>query len=312
MMKSYETGRFLKHIKRDWQLYVMFAFPFVWFVIFSYLPMLGLTMAFTEYDLGSGIGGFFTGTWAGLKYFKEFVGGYDFWRILRNTVCISLLDIAVNFPLPIVLAVMFDQLRNKYFKKATQTIAYLPKFISMVIIVSIYQSFLSLSGVFNNIREFFGADRKIFLADPGSFWILFTFMNTWASLGWSSIIYCSAMSGISPELYEAAKIDGAGRWGQIRHITLPGIAGTITIMFILRVGQIINVGLEPILLLVPPRETVIYETAEVLALHVYRRGVQKLDYSYATAVGLFQSVIGLIFVVATNKITKKTSGNSLW
>jgi len=311
-MKKLSKTKLLKHIKSDWQIYLMFLLPFVWFLIFCYLPMAGLTMAFTEYELGSGLRGFFTGEWVGLKYFKQFTQAFDFWRIIRNTICISLLDIAVNFPLPIVLALMFDQITNKIFKKVSQTITYLPKFISMVIIVSIYKSFLSLDGLFNDILAAFGAERKLFLAEPNSFWMLFTFMNTWATIGWSSIIYCSAMSGISPEQYEAADLDGAGRFAKIWYVTLPGIIGTVAIMFILRMGGILNVGLEPIMLLVPTNETVIYETAETLAFHVFRRGVQKLDYSYATTVGLFQSVIGLIFVVITNKISKKMSEYSLW
>ena len=312
-MKNFST-----HMKGNWQLYAMFLLPFIWFLIFCYIPMSGLMMAFTEYEIGSGISGFFTGEWVGLKYFKEFFAGQDSLRIIRNTLVISLLDIAVNFPLPIILALLFDQVTNKSFKKFTQTIMNLPRFISMVIIVSIYRRFLSQEGLFNDIIAAFGGTRKIFLEDPDCFWTLFTLMNTWAGIGWNSIIYSSAMSGIAPEMYEAAEIDGASRFRKIVSITLPSITGTIVIMFILRMGQLLNVGLEPIMLLLQTgsinltAETPLFATGETLAFHVYRRGVRTFDYSYATAVGLFQSLIGLILVIGTNWVSKKLTEESLF
>jgi len=300
----------IKGFKTTWPLYVMFLFPFVWFLIFSYIPMAGISMAFVDFIPGSGIPGFFTGEFVGFANFKRFYDSFFFWQIIRNTIVISLLDIAVNFFTPIILALMFNEIISKVFRRIAQSITYLPKFISMVIIVSIYKEFLSLSdGVINNFIAALGGQRIYFLAEPKYFWIIFTLMNTWATIGWSSIIYLSAISGVNPELYEACRIDGGGRFRMIWNITLPGIRNTIIIMLILRMGTILSVGLEPILLL---SNVNLYSTAEVLSLHVYNIGILRFDYSYAAAVGLIQSFIGLIMVIITNFIAKRVADFGLW
>lgn len=310
--KKYKIKRtpFLRELKSTWPLYAMFALPAIWFVVFSYVPMAGLLMAFNEYEPGSGILGFFTSDWVGLQHFTRFFTSFYAWRVIRNTVVISLLDIAVNFFSPILLALMFNELINKTFKKIAQSITYLPKFISMVVIVSILRQLLGYTdGMINNIIEAFGGERIYFLSEPKYFWTIFTLMNTWATIGWSSIVYVSAISTLPPDLYEACKIDGGGRFRMIWNITLPGIRNTIMTMFILRMGTVLTVGLEPILLLSSP---VLYETAEVFSLHVYNYGLRDMDYSYAAAVGLLQSVFGLIMVLITNAISRKVANYGLW
>lgn len=302
----------LQELKTTWPLYVMFAFPAIWFVIFSYIPMAGLLMSFTEYEPGSGIVGFFTGEWVGLKYFKQFFTSYYAWPIIRNTVVISLLDILVNFFAPILLALLFNELKSKVFKKTAQSITYLPKFISMVVIISILRQVLEYpSGFLNSIISAFGGNPKYFLGDPKYFYTIITLLNTWATIGWSSIIYVSAISALPPDVYEACKIDGGGRFRLMWHVTLPGIRNTIVTMFILRMGNILTVGLEPVLLLTGD-SSVLYEKAEVLSLHIYNYGMRNMDYSYAAAVGLLQSVFGLIMVLITNAISRKAADYGLW
>lgn len=310
--KKYKTKRkpLLRELKSTWPLYAMFALPAIWFLIFSYVPMVGIFMAFSEFEPGSGILGFFTGEWVGLKHFVRFFSSYYAWRIIRNTVAISFLDILVNFFSPILLALMFNEIINKTFKKVAQSITYLPKFISMVVIVSILRQLLGYTdGMFNNIIEAFGGKRIYFLSEPKYFWAIFTLMNTWATIGWSSIVYVSAISALPPDLYEACKMDGGGRFRMMWNVTLPGIRNTIMIMFILRMGTILTVGLEPILLL---SSTILYDRAEVLSLHIYNYGMKDMDYSYAAAVGLLQSVFGLIMVLITNAISRKVANYGLW
>lgn len=303
---------FLRELKTTWPLYVMFALPAIWFILFSYLPMLGIFMSFAEYEPGSGIVGFLTGEWVGFKHFKRFFTSYYAWNIIRNTVVISLLDIAVNFFAPIVLALLLNELRCKAFKKTAQSITYLPKFISMVVIISILRQVLEYPGGFlNSIVTAFGGEPKYFLGDSKYFYVIITLLNTWATIGWSSIIYVSAISTLPPDVYEACKIDGGGRFRQMWNVTLPGIRNTIVTMFILRMGTILTVGLEPVLLLTGD-STVLYETAEVLSLHIFNYGMRNMDYSYAAAVGLLQSVFGLVMVLITNAISRKTADYGLW
>lgn len=306
--------RNIKWLKRDGILYAFFALPFIWFLIFHYLPMIGLYIGFTtEYEVGSGIKGFFLGEWNNFAHIKSFVTRFDFWKILRNTLMINLFDILINFPAPIILALLFNELLESKLRKTAQTIVYLPRFISTVIIVSIYTGFLRQeTGLINNIREFLGLERIPYLGRDSYFWILITLMNTWALIGWHSIIYLAAMSSINTELYEAADLDGANRLNKMIHITLPSIANTIIIMFILRVGAILTINLEPILLLIGDNK-LLYETGLVIPLHVYNEAfAENINYSYATAVGFFQSVIGFILVVIANRISNKVAEFGLW
>jgi putative aldouronate transport system permease protein len=269
--------------------------------------MYGIVIAFKNYNIFTGIG---KSPWVGLRYFKQFIDSMFFWRLIRNTFLISLYGLVFGFPAPIVLALLFNELKNGLFKKVAQTISYLPHFISTVIIVSMVVQFLSPSrGLINNIIVMFGGTRTYFLGDPKYFRTVFTLMGIWSGVGWGTIIYLAALTGINPELYEAAIIDGCGRMGQTWHITLPGIANTIIIMLIFRVGSLLSVGSESIILMYNP---VIYETADVIGTYVYRRGLVEAQYSFGAAVGLFNAVIGLVLISGTNALAKRFSETSLW
>jgi putative aldouronate transport system permease protein len=269
--------------------------------------MYGIVIAFKNYNIYTGIN---DSPWVGFKYFKEFFSSIFFWRLIRNTLLISLYGLVFGFPAPIILALLFNELKDGVFKRSTQTISYLPHFVSTVIIVSMFVQFLSPSrGLVNNIISMFGGEKVYFLGDPKYFRSLYTMMGIWAGVGWGTIIYLAAMTGIDPELYEAAIIDGCGHLRQVWHITLPCISSTIIIMLIFKVGQLLSVGAESIILMYNPA---IYETADVISTYVYRRGLVEAQYSFAAAVGLFNSIAGLILITGTNAIAKKFSETSLW
>ena len=294
-------------IRKYLPLYVMLAPVLIYYIIFAYGPMFGLVIAFKDYNVFDGIAG---SPWVGLKHFKQFFGSMFAPRIIRNTLMISLFDLLFGFTAPIILALMFNEVTSARFKKTAQTISYLPYFISTVVIVSMFVKFLSLDGgLINRVLNLFGKESVYFLNESKYFWGLYTGMNLWKGLGWGTIIYLSSLTAINPELYEASYVDGAGRWRQLWHITLPGITNTIVVLFILRLGGLLSVGYESIILMYNPT---IYETADVISTYVYRRGLQDADYSFATAVGLFQSVIGFVLVVLTNRISRRVSDISIW
>lgn len=294
-------------IRKYLPLYVMLAPVLIYYIIFAYGPMFGLVIAFKDYNVFDGIAG---SPWVGLKHFRQFFGSMFAPRIIRNTLMISLFDLLFGFTAPIILALMFNEVTSARFKKTAQTISYLPYFISTVVIVSMFVKFLSLDGgLINRVLNLFGKESVYFLNESKYFWGLYTGMNLWKGLGWGTIIYLSSLTAINPELYEASYVDGAGRWRQLWHITLPGITNTIVVLFILRLGGLLSVGYESIILMYNPT---IYETADVISTYVYRRGLQDADYSFATAVGLFQSVIGFVLVVLTNRISRRVSDISIW
>ena len=295
-----------ERIRRDKVLLLFFLPCFIWMLVFCYAPMGGLVIAFEDYKLSKGIWG---SKWVGLKYFKKFFGDYYFFRILRNTFLISLYSILWGFPAPIILALMLNELRNERFKRTVQTVTYIPHFISMVVICSIIRQFCLSDGVFNDIGAFFGAQRTALLQKPAYFRTIYVASGIWQEIGWSSIIYLAALTGIDPQLYEAAEIDGANRLRQTWHVTLPGIMPTIIMLLILRMGSILGVGYEKILLLY--NET-IYETADVISTYVYRTGLVKMQYSYSTAVGLMNSVINVILLLSANALSRRVSESSLW
>jgi putative aldouronate transport system permease protein len=269
--------------------------------------MYGIVIAFKDYNIFKGIA---DSPWAGFKYFRQFFNSIFFWRLIRNTFLISFYGLIFCFPAPILLALLFNELKNGLFKKSVQTISYLPHFISTVIIVSMFVQFLApRAGLINNIIELFGGRRVYFLGDPKYFRSLYTIMGIWRGVGWGTIIYLAALTGISPELYEAAIIDGCNRFQQTLHVTLPGIASTIIIMLIFRVGELLSVGSESIILMYNPA---IYETADVISTYVYRRGLIDAEYSFGAAVGLFNAVIGLALIGTTNALAKRYSDTSLW
>lgn len=286
---------------REKEIWLLCIPMIVWVVIFCYYPMWGNLMAFVRYIPGKSI---FDCKFVGLKYFKQFFQSPDFSIVMRNTLAISGLGILFGFPAPIILALLINELKNKHFKKTVQTISYLPHFVSWVVTASLIFTFLSADGLLNDVLLKLGAiDTPIsFLGEGRYFWRIITSADIWKEIGWSSIIYLSAMSGIDSELYDAGAVDGLGRWGMVWHITLPGIRNTIALLFILGLGGILNAGFEQQLLLGAPQTR---DYWDVIDTYTYRYGIQMGNYSYATAVGLMKAAISFTLVLLTNKIVKK-------
>lgn len=306
MQKTERENRWRK-IRKNKLLYLMFLPVILYYLIFCYAPMFGIVIAFKDYNAFLG---FFNSPWVGFEHFINFFKSTYFFRLIGNTFLISFYGLIFGFPLPIILALMLNEVKDGKFKKITQTISYLPHFISTVVIVGMFVNFLSPStGLINNIIAMLGGERVYFLNDPKYFRSLYTLMNIWQGVGWGSIIYLAALSGIDVELYEACIIDGGGRIRQTLHITLPGIMGTIIIMLIFRIGSILSVGSESIILMYSPS---IYETADVISTYVYRRGLVEAEYSFASAVGLFNSVIAFVFIIGTNALARRYTETSLW
>lgn len=270
--------------------------------------MYGVLIAFKDFRIHQGIMG---SEWVGFKWFASFFRTPDFFKLIRNTVMINVIGLFLGFPAPIILAIMLNEVRHSLYKRTIQTISYLPHFVSIVIIAGMMVNFLSpRSGIINILLgRIFGIKPIHFLAKPGYFWWIFTGMNIWKNIGWGSIIYIAAITGIDPAVYEAAIVDGAGRFRRIRHVTLPGIMPTVIILLILNMGRMLSVGAESIILLYNPA---IYETADVISTFVYRRGLLGGDYSFAAAVGLFNSVINLLLLFGANRLSRKVIGTSLW
>jgi len=300
-----------RRIVRDFMLnkylYLMMLPVIVFYIIFHYVPMYGAIIAFKDYSPIKGITG---SEWVGFKHFNEFFTSFYFWRILKNTVLISLYSLIFEFPAPIILALIINEVRNQAFKRVVQSITYMPYFISMVVVCGMIKDFTNSGGVVNMVYTFiFGGDGQAMLQKPELFRPIYILSEIWQKIGWESIIYLAALMNIDQEQYEAARIDGAGRWRQIWNITLPGIAPTITIMLILRMGSLLNVGFEKILLLY---NAVTYDTADVISTFVYRKGLLETDWSFSAAVGIFNSVINLCLLVTANYVSRKVNENSLW
>ncbi|WP_244935722.1 ABC transporter permease [Paenibacillus glycanilyticus] len=277
-----------------------------YYLIFHYIPMYGALIAFKEYSPMKGI---LHSDWVGLKHFHDFFGSYYFTRILKNTLVISLYSLIFEFPAPIILALLINEVQSKTFKRVAQTITYMPYFISLVVICGIITDFTNADGIINRLFMLFGYDGQAMLQKPELFRPIYILSEIWQRIGWESIIYIAALMSIDQEQYEAARIDGASRIKQIFFITLPGILPTITIMFILRMGNMLNVGFEKIILLYNP---VTYNTADVISSFVYRKGLLEFGWSYSSAVGLFNSVVNLALLVTANYISRKVNKSSLW
>ena len=306
-MHSSRGARLWRRIWAARYLYLMFLPVFLYYVIFRYGPMLGLSIAFKNFNAFLG---FDKSPWVGFKYFEQFFNSVYLWRLVRNTLLINLYDLLFNFPASILLALLINEVQNRHFKKTVQTITYLPYFISSVVIASMVVQFLSpSSGVVNNLIASMGGERQYFMVQPESFRTIYTLMNLWKSIGWNSIIFLAAISGINGELYEACMVDGGGYMRRMWHITLPGIAGTIVVLLIMRLGHIMDAGYETILLL---QNNANLETSDVIGTYVYRRGLKGGEYSYGTAVGMFQSVIGFALVIFANWLSRRYSETSLW
>lgn len=294
-----------RDFKDNWPIYLMLLPVIIWFFIFHYMPMGGVLMAFEKYKFSKGLLG---SEWVGLANFRSFFGSYYFWRLLRNTLLLSVQDLIFSFPSSIVFALLLNEVRSKYFKKTVQTVSYLPYFISMVVVCGLVKTFTEAGGAISLVSEALGGPTEL-ISNPGSFRSIIVGSNIWQNLGYSSIIYISALSSIDQELYEAAKIDGAGRWKQTLHVTLPGILSTILIMLIMRMGQLMTVNYQKIILLY---SAATYETADVISTFVYRKGLMENDYSYAAAVDLFNSVINTAILCTTNWLSRKYTETSLF
>lgn len=296
---------------RDRQLYMMLLPVMVLVFIFMYLPMFGVLMAFQDFSLGSPILPWADGVeWVGLKHFIRFFQSEYFGRIMWNTIRNSLMTIVMGFWVPIVFALLLNEVKNKYFKKVAQTVSYLPHFISTVVIAGMLLGMLDYDdGIFNQVFATLGLERINFFNEPKYFPFIIVLSGIWQSFGWNSILYLAAISSIDPSLYEAARLDGASRWQQIWHITLPGITPTIVIIFVFALGSILGGDMEKILLLYNPG---LYETADIIQTYTYREGIFGYQYSYSTAVSLFISVFNFILVYASNKVSNKLTDYGLW
>jgi len=268
--------------------------------------MYGAIIAFKDYTPRLGVTG---SPWVGFDNFTRFFKSVYFERLIRNTISLSLSNLLFGFPAPIILALLLNEVRNKRFKKFTQTITYLPHFISLIVITGMLTNFSMSSGLFNDVIEMFGGERSSLLQNPKLYRTIYVASSIWQEVGWGSIIYLSALAGVDSQLYEAAEIDGAGKWKQMIHVTLPSIAPTIIIMFILKTGSLMNMGYEKTILLYNPST---YETADIISSYIYRIGLLEQDWSYSTAIGLFNSVINFGLLIFTNKLSKRFSETSLW
>lgn len=288
-------------------LYLFFALPLLlYYIVFKYVPLYGLQIAFKDYRITKTI---WECPWVGFEHFQDFFSSIYFFRTLKNTLIISCLNLVLGFPAPIIFALLLNEVQNSKFKKIVQTVTYLPHFVSTVVICGLIVSFSAKEGLFNDIIELFGGTRSDLLMSKDAFRPIYIASGIWSGFGWGSIIYLSALSSVDQEQYEAAYIDGAKRFQRMIYITLPGILPTIVIKLIMEVGSLMSVGHEKILLLYSP---LTYEVADVISTYVYRKGLVDNDYSYSTAVGLFNSVINIILLVFTNTVSRRLTDTSLW
>ena len=302
--------RLKKDMKRYRGAYLLVVPVVVFYLLFCYKPMYGVIIAFKDFSPAAGIwGSDWTGSF-GFQHFIDFFGSFYFKRVLRNTLVISLTSILFGFPAPIIFALLLNEIKSEKFKRITQTISYMPHFISTVVICGMITMFVSEKGFITQLLTFLGGEGGVSLLSKEEYFVpIYVISGIWQEVGWGAIIYLAALSGIDQQLYEAAQIDGANRWKQMIHVTLPGISGQIIIMFLLRIGRVMNVGHEKIILLY---NAGIYETADVISTFVYRKGLLEYQWSYSAAIGIFNSIINFIIIIVFNKISKKYSEVSLW
>lgn len=303
-----QTGKvtFRKAWKRDWRIYTLMALPIAWFVIFRYLPMIGNVIAFRRFVPG---GSMFGEKWVGLDYVNMFINDPSFWNAFRNTVILGGLTLLFCFPMPIVLALLLNELKGRFFKRFVQTTSYLPHFLSVVIIAGLILQLTSTTGPINQLIKNLTGSTIAFMQEPSWFRPIYVSSEMWQTVGWGTILYLAALTTIDMSLYEAARIDGANRWQQTWHITLPGIRPTIVTLFILNIGSFLAVGFEKVLLIYNP---LVYSTGDVVSTYLYRVGLQSSNFSYATAIGLFEAIIGLTLVMTANFVSRRAVGSSLW
>lgn len=300
-------GQFQKRWHNSKYLMLLFLPALIYYLLFKYVPMFGILISFKDYNTFKGV---WASEWVGLKYYSLFFHSPDFLKLLKNTVLLGISKVVFGFPAPIILALLLNEVRRAALKRFVQSISYLPHFISNVVVVSMMFLFLSpTSGLVNNVIQWFGYDAMNFMQNEDYFRAIYILSEIWQHVGWETIIYLAALSAIDPQLYEAARVDGANRRHQLLHITIPGIRPAIIILFILNIGHVLDIGFEKVLLMLNPS---IYATADVLSTYVYRTGIQSMNYSYATAIDLFSSIINLIFILTANWISRRTSETSLW
>ena len=294
-------------IRRNKLIYVLLVVVLAFFAVFNYAPMVGLLMAFEDFSPAKGI---FGSEWVGFENFVTFFSGPYAGRLIRNTIAIGVLDLIVNFPAPIIFALLLNEIHEKYFKKTIQTISYMPYFISAVVACGLVMDFTEAGGPISVlVANIAGGESVNLINQKQNFWLIYVLQNMWQGLGYGSIIYLSALSSVDQELYEAARVDGANRWMQLIHVTIPGISTMIIMMLILRMGAVFSVGADKILLLYSPAN---YEYSDVINTYVYRMGMTQADYGLSTAVGLFNSIIGTILLMTTNAITKKLTDTAMF
>lgn len=308
-MKNKDNA-FSKSVKADWKrnksLYFIVIPVVLFYILFMYKPMYGALIAFQNYVPAKGMAG---SKWVGFDQFIKFFNSPYFFRLIRNTLILSVYSLVFCFPAPIILALLLNEVKNKKFKSVTQTVTYLPHFVSMVVAVGIIKEFCLSDGLINNIIELFGGQSSALLQNPAYYRTIYILSDIWQEVGWGSIIYLAALSGIDSQLYEAASIDGAGKLKQMLHVTIPGIMPTVIIMLILRMGSLMSMGYEKTILLYNPST---YETADIISSYIYRVGLLEQNWSYSTAIGLLNSIINCFMLVAANKLSKKVTENSLW
>jgi len=307
MDKMYAYGSRLKkdYKKHSW-VYFMAIPMIVYYILFHYVPMYGAIIAFKKYSPALGIAG---SKWVGFANFKKFFRSVYFWRLIRNTLLINLKLLVFGFPIPIAFAILLNEIRSKPFLKTVQTISYLPHFISTMVLCGMIVDFCARDGIITQLVEVFGGTNSNLLLKPENYQKIYVLSDIWQTVGWNSIIFYAAITGIDQQLYEAADLDGATWFQKMLHVTLPGIKQTIVIMLILRVGQMMSMGYEKTILLYNANT---YETADVISSYVYRKGLIDFDYSYSTAIGLFNSVINFFMLVFANRISRKMNETSLW
>ncbi len=305
-MKKTDWRYVRRQLYKNRYLYLMIALPVIYFVIFKYGAIAWLGIAFKNFNARAG---FFGSKFVGLKYFKMFLQDPYFYKILRNTVLISLWCLIFYFPVPIILALLINEVRNKHAKKFVQTVTYMPYFVSTVVVCSLVMNIFATDGLVNQVASIFGGTSKTFMSDPAWFRPIYVISEIWQQAGWGSIIYIAALAGVDQQLYEAASIDGATRWQKVLHVSIPGIAPIISIQFLLTVGRMLTVGYEKILLLYTGST---YETADVISTYVYRRGLINANYSYGAAISIVQAILSLILISAANKAADKIGATSLW
>lgn len=292
--------------RKNWVLYLMMVPALTYFLVYCYMPMFGLVIAFQDYRVGDS---FLGGNFVGLKHFTDFFQSYYFRRLMKNTVFLSLGVLIFGYPVPLIFALLLNEVKHVKFKKLAQTITYLPHFISLVVICGLILDFTKLDGLVNTIIKAFGGNPIAFMSKPEWFKPVYIISDIWATFGWNSIIFIAALLGIDSELYEAAGLDGAGRWQKIRNISIPGIAPVIVTTLLMKLGRVMSLGFEKVFNLY---NTGTYETADIISTFVYRQGILNANYSSAAAIGLFNAMINLALVVAANRISKKLTDSSLW